>query len=300
MTRPPLVIGMPGGETIAASLADALGGEAGEVETRRFPDDEIYLRLTTDPKDRSVVLVGPLDRPDDKFMRFCFAADAARDLGARRVGLVCPYLPYMRQDMRFKAGEAVTSVTFARMLSSCADWLVTVDPHLHRHRDLGEIYRIPTQALQAAPLLADWIRANVPRPLLIGPDAESRQWVAAVAARAGAPHVVLAKRRFGDRDVRIEVPDLAEWTDRTPVLVDDIVSSARTMIEAARRLAEAGLPRPVCVAVHALFAGDADRALAAVAARVVTTNTVRHVSNAIDIVPLLAAAVARFCGEIEG
>lgn len=296
MSPRPLVIALPGGERLAADLAAALSAEIGELETRRFPDGESYLRLKTDPKARSVVLVALLDRPDEKFLPLCFAADAARDLGASRVGLVCPYLPYMRQDMRFKEGEAVTSVSFARLLSSAFDWLVTVDPHLHRTRHLEEIYRIPARVLQAAPLLADWIKAHVSRPLLIGPDEESRQWVAAVAARAEAPHVVLAKERRGDRDVRIRAPDLTGWTDRTPVLVDDIVSSARTMIEAAGRLAEAGLPRPVCVAVHALFAEGADRALADVAAQVVTANTVRHASNAIDIAPLLAGAV----GEMSG
>jgi len=296
MSRRPLLFSLPGSEPLADRLSDALGGEIGALETRRFPDDEVYLRLRTDPKGRSVVLVGALDRPDRKFLPLCFAADAARDLGAARVGLVCPYLPYLRQDMRFQVGEAITSVTFARMLSSAFDWLVTVDPHLHRYRDLGEIYRIPARALQAAPLLADWIRAEVPRPLLIGPDEESRQWVAAVADRADAPHVVLQKQRLGDRDVRIEVPDLATWIDRTPVLVDDIVSSARTMIEAAARLAEAGLRRPVCVAVHALFAQDAYQSLVAAAARVVTTNTVPHATNEIDVAPLIADAVRLMLG----
>jgi ribose-phosphate pyrophosphokinase len=298
MNRRPLVVGMPGSEPLANRLADALGGDIVDLETRRFPDDEVYLRLKTDPKGRSVLVVAALDRPDRKVLPMCFAADASRDLGATGVGLVCPYLPYMRQDMRFRAGEAVTSVTFARILSSTFDWLVTVDPHLHRYQDLGEIYRIPTRALPAAPLLADWIKTQVPRPLLVGPDEESRQWVAAVAAGAGAPHVVLAKQRLGDRDVRIEVPDLSAWSDRTPVLVDDIVSSARTMIEAAGQLTEAGLPRPVCVAVHALFAEDAYHSLAAVAGRVVTTNSVAHETNSIDIADLVADAVRASLGAV--
>lgn len=142
--------------------------------------------------------------------------------------------------------------------------------------------------MHAAPFLSDWIKANVSDPLLVGPDAESEQWLAAVAARARAPHVVLRKERFGDRQVRITVPDLAKWSGRTAVLIDDIVSSARTMIEAARHLSAAGLPPPVCVAVHALFADDAYRALQQVAARIVSTNTVPHETNGIDITPLLA------------
>ena len=291
MTRP-LIIPFPGSEPLAGKLAATVDGELGALETRRFPDGEIYLRFKTDPKGRQVVVVCTLDRPDVKLLPLIFTAATARDLGAARVGLVAPYLAYMRQDKRFKEGEAVTSVHFARLLSAAFDWLVTVDPHLHRYHDLGEIYGIPTIAAHAAPLLADWIKAHAPRPLLIGPDAESEQWVAAVATRAKAPHVVLHKERFGDRDVRLSVPDLAGWTGRAPVLIDDIVSSARTMIETARHLAAAGLPRPICVAVHALFSDESYRSLKEMVGGIATTNTVPHETNAIDITPLVANSIA--------
>jgi len=286
-----MVIAMPGTDALANAIAAAVAGELTGIETRRFPDDEVYLRLQADPKGRSVVVVATLDRPDAKLLSVLFAAGAARSLGAAHIGLVAPYLPYMRQDKRFRDGEAVTSVHFADMVSAAFDWLATVDPHLHRYRSLGEVYRIPAVALQAAPLLSAWIKEHVARPLLVGPDAESEQWVSAVAARAKAPHVVLSKERFGDRDVRVSVPDLSRWAGHTPVLVDDIVSSARTMIEACRHMVAAGLPRPVCVAVHALFAGDAFQSLRQVAGRIVTTNTVPHETNAIDIAPLFGRSL---------
>ena len=91
-----------------------------------------------------------------------FAADAARQLGARKVGLVAPYLCYMRQDRSFKPGEAVTSRSFAALLSRACDWLVTVDPHLHRYKSLSEIYAIPARALHAGPAIADWIGPMLP------------------------------------------------------------------------------------------------------------------------------------------
>lgn len=136
------------------------------------------------------------------------------------------------------------------------------------------------------------IRANVERPLLIGPDAESEQWVAAVAQAAEAPHVVLQKIRRGERDVDVTVPQLERWRDATPVLVDDIVSTACTMIETIRHLRRAGMRPPVCVAVHGVFANGAlHELLKARASRVVTSNTIPHASNAIDVTGLLAEAV---------
>ena len=185
-----------------------------------------------------------LDHPNDKLLSLLFAAATARDLKASKVGLVSPYLAYMRQDRRFKPGEAVTSREFARLLSNAFDWLVTVDPHLHRYGSLGEVYSIPTRVIHAAPLISEWIRTNVAEPLIIGPDSESEQWVAAVAKDADAPYSVLEKTRLGDRNVVIKLRELDQWKGCTPVLVDDIISSGRTMIEAMRMLtARVGPPR---------------------------------------------------------
>ena len=292
-----LLLAPPGNERSAHLLARALAPataddaraphppvEQGTLTLRRFPDGETYVRVETPMRDRDVALVCTLDRPDDKLLPLLFLAATARDLGATRVGLVAPYLAYMRQDRRFSEGEGMTSTYFAALLSRSFDWLVTVDPHLHRRSSLGEIYSIPTEVVHAAPALAEWIRASVRRPLLIGPDSESAQWVAAVAGMAGAPSIVLEKVRRGDRDVTVAVPEVERWRDHTPVLVDDIISTARTMIETVRHLGRAGLAAPVCVGVHAVFADGAfDELRAAGAAIVVTGNSIPHVSNAIDL-----------------
>ncbi len=288
-----LILPMPGNESLAAALAQACDGEAGRVETRRFPDGESYVRLHGDPAGRPVDLVCTLARPDPGFLSLVFAADTARELGATDVNLVAPYLAYMRQDVRFQPGECISSRSFARLLSSSFDRLLTVDPHLHRHPALSAIYTMPTATLQAAPLLADWIAAHVPMPLVVGPDEESEQWAGAIATRIGAPHVVLRKTRLGDRSVRIGMPDLSRWRDRTPVLVDDIASSGRTLAEAARGLAAQGLPRAECVVVHALFADGAFEELAPLFARISSTDSVPHPSNRIALAPLLADALQR-------
>jgi len=287
----PVVLPLPGNEALAADLASRLSAEPGLLASRRFPDGESYLRLDTPVAGRRVVLVCTLDRPDERLLPLVFAAATARELGATAVGLVCPYLGYMRQDSRFRPGEAVTSAIFARVLDPWIDWMVTVDPHLHRRQSLSEIYSMPATVLHAAPAIAAWIRAEVPAPLLVGPDAESEQWVAAVARQAGAPYVVLEKVRRGDRAVEVSVPAVERWRDRTPVLVDDIVSTGRTMIETVGHLGRAGLAAPVCIGVHAVFAGNAWPDLqAAGAARIVTCNTIAHPSNVIDVAPMLAEA----------
>lgn len=296
-----MVIAMPGDETLADALAERLGVRTAVLDYRRFPDGESYLRLDDSPGDRSVVLVARLDRPDEKIPALLFASDLARDLGAAAVGLVAPYLPYMRQDIRFHPGEALTSASFARWISAHFDWLITVDPHLHRYDSLDEIYSIPSTVVPAAPALADWIVANVDRPVVIGPDAESAQWVEAVAVQRNLPWQVMRKERFGDHDVRIAAPDLTGLGARTPVLVDDIVSSGATLARAAELLTGAGLANPMCAVVHGLF-GDRSRDTLAEAGieRLVCTDSVLVDEGKIELAPLLAPAVAKMLDQTAG
>lgn len=286
-----LVLPLPGHEAFARRLVEAGGFELAGLNVRRFPDGERYVRIETDPAGRTVDLVCSLAEADRDFLTLAFAADAARDLGAIAVNLVAPYLGYMRQDARFQPGEAVTSRTFARLLSTTVDHLLTVDPHLHRVHDLEGLYDIPCTVLRAAPLIGAWIRREAKRPLIVGPDAESEQWAAEIAAVAGAPFVVLGKERFGDREVRITLPDLKEHFGRQPVLVDDIASSGRTLVAAAGQLRGQGFPPPVCVVVHAVFADDALARVMEVSGRVVSTDTLAHPTNAITVAPIVAEAL---------
>jgi ribose-phosphate pyrophosphokinase len=205
----------------------------------------------------------------------------------------------MRQDRRFQVGEAISSKSFARLVSATFDRVVTVDPHLHRYSALSALYTIPDITLHAAPVLADWIGENIEAPLLIGPDEESEQWVYAIASRVGAPFTVLKKVRHGDRRVDIEVPDLDAWRGHQPVLVDDIASSGRTLIEAARKVALQGFPKPVCAVIHGVFAEDSFERLDGLSTRIVSTDAVPHPTNAIALAPLVAEALAKTHAEAE-
>ncbi len=289
----PVVIALPGNEALAARLAERLGVEPATCHVHRFPDGEDYVRLPVEVAGRAVVLACTLHQPSERALGLLFAAETARELGATAVGLVSPYLGYMRQDHRFHAGEGITSAYFARMLSASVNWLVTVDPHLHRWSSLDQIYSIPSRVVPAAPDIASWLRASVDRPYLIGPDAESVQWVAAVARVAEVPHLVLEKTRHGDRDVDVTPPDLSLLEGRTPVILDDIISTAATMIETVRHLTAGEAPAPLCIGAHAVFAGSAYDELVASGVRgVVTCNTIEHPSNGIDVLDRVAAATA--------
>lgn len=297
---PAMVFALPGNEALADALATHAALVRGECSCRSFADGETYLRFLTPVAGRRVVLACTLDQPDAKLLRLLLAARILRELGAVQLVLVAPYLPYMRQDQRFHEGEGVSARHIADLLSAHFDGLVTVDPHLHRIARLEDVYGIPLRVVAAAPEIAAWLAREIEHPLLIGPDSESEQWVSAIAQAAGCPFRVLEKHRQGDREVRIDHVELDAPAGHVPVLVDDIISTARTQIAAIGLLRARGLPAPVCIGVHAIFAGDAANALAAAGAqRVLSCNSIVHASNAIDLNADIAAALLELLVELH-
>ncbi|AHD03658.1 ribose-phosphate diphosphokinase [Leisingera methylohalidivorans] len=286
----PVLAPFPDMQPMAARLAPVLGTRIVPVAWRHFPDGESLITLSGDVADCDLAILCTLRDPDRHMLPLRFAAATARELGANSIGLIAPYLGYMRQDQRFAAGQAVSAPLFAACLEESFDWLVTADPHLHRIPDLAALFTIPARRAVTAPALAGWITRNIPDPVLIGPDEESRQWVAQVAALASCPCEVLRKHRSGDREVEVSVPSVAALKTGTAVILDDIASSGRTLVKTIERLAP-GNP-PVCVVIHAVFAAGAHAGiLAAGARRIVTTDSIPHESNAISIAQILAEAV---------
>ena len=279
-----IIFAFPGYEKLADEISDKLNIERGSLEFRRFPEGESYVRINSSVKNKEVILVCGLESADQKIMALMFFASAAKEFGAKKIGLIAPYLGYMRMDKRFNEGEAITSNIFAEFLSKQIDWLATIDPHLHRHKTLEEIYSIKCYTLHATDLIVNWIKENVQNPVLIGPDEESEQWVSEIAKKVGAPFTILNKIRFGDREVEVSIPQIEEYKNLTPVLIDDMISTARTMIETVNHLKKAKMPSPVCIATHGIFVDNAYADLKNAGAKnIVTCNTIAHESNKIDV-----------------
>ncbi len=289
-----IVFALPDNEILAESITAKLNAVKGELVIRRFPDGESYVRVITEVKEKEIILVGTLHQPDEKLLPLYYLSKNLKDLGATKIILIAPYLAYMRQDKKFNSGEAITSEYFAKLISSFADELITIDPHLHRRHAMSEIYTIPCKVLHASQLISDYIKAQIKNPLLIGPDSESEQWVKEVASNADTPFIILQKERLGDNEVKVSIPQVEKYIDCTPVLIDDIISTARTMIETITHLKNAGMKPPVCIGVHGVFAGNAFEDLQKSGiSKIITCNTIPHSSNGIDITALICKSVDR-------
>ncbi len=276
---------------IARATAEAAGLALGLIERHRFPDGEWRLRLPEVLPER-VVLWRSLHQPNEKLVELLMAARTARELGARHLTLVAPYLAYMRQDMAFKPGEAVSQRIVGRFLADLFDAVITLDPHLHRIDTLDEAIPLKQAiAISGAPLLADHIASQRTHALLVGPDEEALQWVALAARRQGWDHAVCRKTRHGDQEVDIELPALSV-VDRAVVLIDDVASSGETLARAAELLLAAGAASVDVAVTHALFApGAVQRVRGAGVREIWSTDCIAHASNAVSIVPVVAGTL---------
>ena len=280
---------------LAHSLAAALGCALRFVAEHHFPDGETKLTLPAELPPRVVVLRG-LHRPNHKLVALMLLSDTARSLGARELVLVAPYMAYMRQDIAFGPGEAISQRIVTNFLAERFDALVTIDPHLHRVATLDDL--MPARrgvALTAAPLLGAWLAAHAAevggRPILAGPDEEASQWVRGAAAASGWPGVWCTKIRRGDRDVSVDLPAV-DLRGRAVVLIDDLASTGHTLMQAARAVHAAGAGTVDAAIVHALFTDDAPARLRDAGIRHVwSTDAVVHASNAVPVAPLLAQAL---------
>ncbi|MHB8948328.1 MAG: ribose-phosphate pyrophosphokinase [Rhodoferax sp.] len=293
MLSPPVLLCFEDEQESAARIAQAAGHPLVCIDRHRFPDGEIKLRLPPSLPDH-VVILRTLNDPNEKLIELLLAAQSARELGARHLTLVAPYLGYMRQDVAFEPGEAISQRIVGQFLAGLFDAVITVDPHLHRVATLQQAVPVANAlVLSAAPLLSDLIATHCPQALLLGPDEESKQWVAQAAMRNGFDHAVCLKVRHGDRAVEIALPDIPV-AGRHVVLLDDVVSTGHTLAQATRQLLAAGAASVDVAVTHALFvAGAWSMILNAGVREVWSADCVKHASNAISMSGPIGEALIR-------
>jgi len=290
-----IIIGGSSSEKLANNVASELGLTPGKVEIKRFPDGEKYLRVLSDVKDQHVAVIQSMHHtPDDFLFEYLLLVDALKDLGAKKVTGFIPYFAYARQDERFKPGEALSFKTVSKLIETVGtDEIFTIDMHQHRVLKSSDVFRIPSHNLSAMPLLADYVQneGRLQNPLVIGPDAEAEQWAKLASETLGTDYDVFTKKRFAADRVEIK-PRAANAKGRDILIVDDIVSTGGTIIEAARILHSQGANQIEVACTHPILATDAlNRIKGAGVLNVIGTDTVPGAISYVSVAPLIAEQI---------
>ncbi len=275
-------------QNLAFRVAKLLDTKLTRVEYKRFPDNEIYVRIVDEINDNEVVVINTQKNQNDAIIETILLCDALRDEGVEKITLVVPYLAYARQDKKFNPGEAVSIRALAKIYSNIADKLITINPH---ETHIKDFFTIPFVYGDAIPKLAEYVKDKLDNPIVLAPDKGALEFAKTASKVLNAEYDYLEKTRLSPTEIQI-APKTLDVNNRDVLIIDDIISTGGTMATAVKLLKEQGAKKIISACVHPLLIGDAlNKLYSAGVEEVVGTDTylseVSKVSVADIIVNLL-------------
>ena len=265
----------PSNPDLAQRICDHLGVPLGLATVSHFEDGEISVKIDENIRGHDVFVVQPTNPPADNMMSLLVMMDACRRASARRVTAVVPYYGYQRQDRKDQPRVPITAKLAANLITVAgADRMMAMDLH---SAQIQGFFDIPFDHLYAAPVMIEYfLRKKLPDPVVVAPDIGSVKMARAYAKRLGAELALVDKRR--PRADSVEVMNIIGDVDgKTVIFFDDVISTGRTLCQAAEAMRANGAREIYAGATHACLAqGAADRLAASAIREVVITDTIPH------------------------
>ena len=291
-----IVISCSHGKHLGKKIAQKAGAQYSELFLDKFPDNELRVRIQKDVKSKEVIFVQSFyGQINDLIVECILAAETTKELGAKKVKLVAPYFPYLRQDKRFNPGEAISQAIIGKLFGKYFDEIFVMDPHLHRTKSLNDVFSVKSQKLTANALIADYIKKKIKNPVIIGPDEESYKWAKHVADMIKVESRILKKKRYSSFHVEVRLNKKIDLGKRSVVIVDDIISTGHTIIETAKILRKLGARKITCICVHGIFVNDCLEKLQREKIEVVACNTIPNKVSKIDVSGMFSIIPGKQC-----
>ena len=279
-----LIVACSHGANLGKSVAKKLKAGYSELNVSKFPDDELKVKFNLSLVGKDIIIFQSFyGNISDCIIEVILASATAKEMGARKIILLAPYFPYMRQDIRFHNGEAISQKIISELIENYFDAVYMIDPHLHRTKTLKNVFKIKTEKLTTIHLIADYIKKHIKNPVIIGPDEESYKWAENVAEILKAESRILKKKRYSSYKVEVNLNKGIDVKNRNAVIVDDIVSTGHTILETAKLLRKLGAKKIYCICVHGIFADNALEKLEMAGIEVASTNTIPSEVAKIDV-----------------
>lgn len=272
---PPCLIAGSANPALAEAIAREVGTPLLDRRIERFPDGEMYVRLSSSVRGRDAYVIQPTCAPvNDNLFQLLLLLDTLRRASAGRLTAIVPYYGYARQDRKFTGREPITAKLVANLLAAAgAHRIVTID--LHSPAIQG-FFDIGMDHLTAIPLLAEYLAGHIPaESVIVSPDTGGVKRADIFARLLNLPIAILHKRRTSARQVEMAAV-IGDIRDKYPIIVDDIIATGGTIRQAVDTLVRAGArPEVRIVATHGVLAGEAPALLDHPAIReIVVTDTV--------------------------
>jgi ribose-phosphate pyrophosphokinase len=284
-----VIIGGSASQALASQVAMELDDKLCSIETKKFPDGERYFRIKDEiPENEKVIVIQSTGYPqDENMMELFFILDTLNDMKIKDITVVSPYLGYSRQERRFKEVECISAKATAKLLQAM-DIKRLISINLHE-QSICDLYDIPVDNLSAMPAIAEHIKNTFEeKPIILAPDKGAINFAKEIAEILGTDYDYLEKVRLSPEVVETK-PKNISVKDKTVVIIDDIISTGGTIVNAINILKEQGAVAVDVICVHPVLVNDAViKIYSAGAHSVQGTNTLKSDVSDISVAKTIA------------
>ncbi len=283
------IIGGTASQTTAAELAQTLKKPLVNTTSKRFPDQELYIRIMDDIHNEDIVIV-QTTYPDPNIIELLLLQDAVNDAGADTITVIIPYYGYGRQDKQFKHGEPISAKTLAEHISLQADKIITVDPHKEHILDF---FTVPALSTTALPAIAHYLQKQGNIDIILAPDKGAKHRAEQVSQIVGCDYDYLEKKRLDGNTVEI-TPKTLDAHNKNTAIIDDIISTGGTMAQAIRQLKTQGAKKITIACTHGVFAhGAKEKLRAAGCDHIICTDSIPGEFSKVKLAKTLAETLSQ-------
>lgn len=295
-----LIIGGSASQKLVAKVAKELGDVLCPLETKKFPDGERYVRVKGE-LDKEVTIVQSTGFPqDENLVELLFLIQTLKDLGVEKVKVVVPYLGYGRQELRFKEGECISAQIVVNLIeNSGADEFISINLHEDSVRDF---FNIPSANLSAMPPIAEYIAEVTEDPIIIAPDKGALGFAEEIAEILDCKCTYMTKVRLGPDKVETTIAEIENddgskvsidaVNGKEAVIIDDIIATGRTIVNAIGILKENGAKSVNVCCVHPVLVNDAVLKIYAAGAKdLAATDSLKSDVSSITVAKVIADAL---------
>lgn len=281
-----MIIGGSASQKLAALVAKELNETLCPLETRRFPDGERYIRIGGDVDPDAIVIQSTGYPQDQNLLELFLILKTLKSLDVERIKVVIPYFGYGRQEKRFKSGEAISAQVIAELLEAAgASEIYSVNLH---EDGLRNLFNIPVHNLSAMPPIADYIGEKFEDPLIVAPDKGALGFAEEIAGILSCDCDYLEKTRISPEKVETKPKNL-DVKNREAVIIDDIISTGGTIVNASQILSQHGASEIAVSCVHPVLVEDSLLKIFATGVDdVIATDTLQSDVSTISVAPLIA------------